>query len=663
MKKTATFLILFLPPFFLKAQLITDYKVLGDKAFANKDYYAASVYYQKVTKDEPNGAEAKPFSGHNVHYKRARSYNKADLYFRLAESYRLFQNFINAEPWYYRLLDEPEAKQYPLAKLWYGICLRANQHFDESIKQLQEFQASKNPDKKYNDLAVDEIRNCLFAKEQYRNPKPVKVDKIKGNWNSDGSNYALRKQDSDSYWLTSSRFIPKDSSKKAKVHINRIFYATLNNKGLADLKEIQFTNNNFAEDTEWGTPALAMNGRRMYFTQWYKQGPKTLHAIYCSYNIGKSQWSEPKKLNINVNVDGFNAIQPYITADGKTMYFASNKPGTAGGYDLWSSDLDEQGNPINSINLGLDINTNMDEQAPYYSKKEKKLVYSSKGFTGLGGFDLMESYGTPGNWSKPKNMGYPINSAKDDLYYEPDTTSPGKIYISSDRQSDCCLELYTLISAEAKKITYRISGLVVNCETLKPLAGAKISLSDSAAKQNQKSVTTDSAGRYEFEMPGKKAVKLSVEKDNYFTQSVLAVPAVNNHQDTLTNPLICLKPVKVGKAIVLKNILFDYNKATLRPVSKTDLDSLSALMKDNPKIRIELSAHTDAVGGDNYNLKLSQNRAQSCTDYLIKTGIQPERIIAKGYGETRPVAPNKLPNGKDNPAGRQLNRRTEFMVL
>ncbi len=660
-------MMLFLAPFFSQAQnLVTDFKDLGDKAFANKEYYAASVYYQKVVDSQQEKNEDKPYQAHTK-TKKAK-FSNAYVYYQLAESYRLYRNFVNAQPFYYKVLQEPEAAQYPFALFWYGVCLRTTQQFDEAIKQLELFLASGHTDKSNDNRARREIINCNFAKKQYEFPGSSTVTRMTGDWNADGSSYSLSKNENGTYWFTSSRFAGADRPKKNKLHFNRLFYVDKNSMDSTGLQPIKFTESLFDNDGEWGTPALNPSGKRLYFTYWFKQGKETLHAIFRSDYVGYKLWSTPKKLNINVNVDGFNAIQPFVTADGKYLYFVSNKPGTLGGYDLWMSELDSQGNPLPSINLGNTINTQQDEQAPYYDIRQKKLIYSSKGFIGLGGFDFMQSFGEVGKWAKPENMGYPMNSPKDDLYYSIDPEDANLAYISSDRQSECCLELFTVKNSmprtpEVKKIKYEISGLVQDCDQLKPLDSVKITLTDLQSKQRIKQLTTSTSGRYKVEVENKADYQLTIEKNGYFTKMITVSAAMENATDTLTHTKTCLQAFNVGKAIVLKNILFDYKKADLREQSKVELDKLISIMKDNPAIRIELSAHTDSVGSDNYNLKLSQARAQSCTEYLILMGISADRIFAKGYGKNRPVAPNTLPDGNDNPNGRQLNRRTEFMVL
>ncbi|MEO6633662.1 MAG: OmpA family protein, partial [Mucilaginibacter sp.] len=173
-------------------------------------------------------------------------------------------------------------------------------------------------------------------------------------------------------------------------------------------------------------------------------------------------------------------------------------------------------------------------------------------------------------------------------------------------------------------------------------------------------VETSATGNYLFEIDNKKGYRLRIEKDGYFSK---IIPVTLKGSDTLFNPLTCLQQYQVNKPIRIKNILYDFDKATLRPESKSDLDSLVKILADNPGFEIELASHTDSIGSDVYNLNLSQLRAQECVNYIISKGVNKDRLYAKGYGKNRPIAPNTFPDGTDNPAGRQLNRRTEFTVV
>jgi OOP family OmpA-OmpF porin len=650
MKKIFFTILLLVSIVTVKAQYKANPRVFGDKAFNNKDYYEAAFYYKQAAEGlSLIKKQAIPYHATGKTDKSAKSTDRAYICYQLAESYRLYENYLEAEGWYYNVINENYEAQYPLARLWYGVCMRANQHFDEAITQLEQFNQSFTGEEKYKLMAQREIKNCRFAKEQYQYPLLIEVKKMDGVYYSDGSDYALIQRDGNQYF-TSSRFL-----KNERKHLNRI-YAVTKDKPTEPVA-ISFKNEDGKADLEYGTPAISADGQRLYFTRWYKDGSKVLHGIYYS-QLANGEWGTPKKMGTNVNADGFNSIQPFITADGKHLYFTSNKPGGQGGDDIWMSDLDDSGDAVNSTNLGGTINTSFDEQAPYYDMTNKRLIYSSKGFIGLGGFDFFDSWNNNGSWSEPKNLGYPMNSAKDDLYYLPDHDDSNKFYISSDRESDCCLNLF-----EVKDKRHILSGLVVDCDTHKPLPGVKVSFIDSLTRQVIKSIVTDNTARYAFAVTTKRPYQINLEKQGYFSK-VLPVPANGQMSgDTLNNPDICLQAFVVDKPIVIKNVLYDFNKATLRDESKIVLNELVTILKDNPKIKVELSAHTDSIGSDKYNLKLSQARAQACVDYIIASSIEESRIYAKGYGKSHPIAPNSLPNGKDNPEGRQLNRRTEFKVL
>jgi OOP family OmpA-OmpF porin len=627
-----------------------DVKVLGDQAFANKNYYAAAFYYKEAaTGFSINPQTVIPFRGDTKAGKKVKAENSDYISYQLAESYRLYENYLEAEGWYYKVVTGGNSAKYPLARLWYGICLRADQHFDEAVKQLQLFIAQYNGAARYKDMAYEELRNCQFAKEQYLYPALLDVKMMNGKVNNDGSDYAADINNGKRYF-TSSRMLKSD-----KKHLNRIYI--LSEDANTNPQLVSFNNTNDKKEIEYGTPSIDPTGKHMYMTRWYKTGDKTVHAIYMS-TLGGNGWEEPVKLNTNVNNEGFNSIQPFITADGKRLFFVSDKPGGQGGEDIWVSDIGADGLPVNSHNLGATVNSPLDEQAPYYDIVEKKLIYSSKGFTGLGGFDFFVTYETVGQWSAPKNMGYPMNSAKDDLYYLPDNNDRKKTYVSSDRESDCCLNLFTVYDKK-----YILKGIVTDCDAHTALAGVKVSFVDSLSKQTLYQQISGADGVYAFSVTTKRPYNMVFEKKGYFTKVVSAPTSGRMNADTLINPDICLQAFVINKPIVIKNILYDFGKSTLRPESEKVLDSLVKILVDNPKMKIELSSHTDSVGSDAYNIKLSQARAQSCVDYLETKGIPESRLFAKGYGKSRPIAPNSLPNGKDNPEGRQLNRRTEFTVL
>ena len=614
---------------------------LGDNDFQNKNYVQAADDYKQALNDN-HRAIAIPFSVHVKASTQSQQPELAYLYYQIGESYRLYQNYLNAEEWYYRIVSDSTITYYPLARLWYAVCLRANGRFNEAIRQLKHFINDSKGDDEYLIIANHELATCRFANEQYHYPDLMKVERLKRDWNINGGNYVISGHDS-SYYFTSSSIGKKD--------INQVYLLQPFNSSPA---LIDFNSNK--KDVQYSTPCVDSGGKHMYLTQWYKKDDKNILAIYVSTR-NNNQWGEPVKLNGNINVEGYNSIQPFITPDGKKLFFASDKPGGMGGYDIWVSELDLNGEPINSTNLGSKINTPFDEEAPYYNAADAKLIFSSKGFVGLGGFDFFESDQVNSEWSTPVNMGYPMNSSKDDLYYYPEG-STGKFYISSDRESECCLNIF-------EGFSYKISikGIVADCNAQQTHAEVKVSLVDSLSNSKINTAVTDVNGVYEFKITDRHPYNIVIEKAGYFTKQQ-AVPALDTSAiKTILMERACMQQYVVNKPIEIKNILYDFNKATLRPESKLALDSLVSLLNNNPSIKIELSSYTDSFGSDEYNINLSQMRAKACVDYLIAKGIAINRLSAKGYGKAKPAEANTSPDGSDNPEGRQQNRRTEFKVI
>jgi len=619
-------------------------KVLAEKEFNDKNYSGAAYYYEQIATGNYKKQEKIPFYSNDHLTKEQVMNERLDICYQLAESYRLYQNFEGAQKWYDTVLVHKNDTDFPLAQLWYGTCLRANLRFDEAIKQLQLFKAGYKGSPEYMKLADREIASCLFANEQYGRSSSVDIKKMGTPWNSDDGNYALSKIGRN-YWFTSTRAGNGNTQNGNHIYFsfNSSPPSALNLKDSENIKDMQYS-----------TPSFDAVHKRIYIAGWYKVDGQLISNIFYAQVIDKKP-SLLQKLNTYVNAEGSVTMQPFVTPDGKRLFFVSDRAGGQGGFDIWASDLDADGNPVNAVNLGKTINTPEDEEAPFYDAVHKRLVFSSTGFTGLGGFDIFTSDEINGKWTAPVNMGYPINSSKDDLYYFADPDDDHKFYLSSDRESTCCLSLF-----EGHYKTVVIAGTVMDCDSNKTLSGVKVSLIDSASGKPLKNTATGAGARYTFDNLESGAYKLLFEKNGYFNKAIYF--SAEAGKDTLLTRDLCMQAFKVNKPIVIRNILYDFNRADLRPESKKALDGVVSILMDNPTIKIELASHTDSVGSAAYNLKLSQSRAQSCVDYILSKGIDKARIIAVGYGKNRPVAPNSLPNGQDNPDGRQLNRRTEFTV-
>jgi len=401
----------------------------------------------------------------------------------------------------------------------------------------------------------------------------------------------------------------------------------------------------------------------MFLTKWGISGAQKTSALFSSVAT-KTGWSEPVKLGEMINAAGANTQQPFVTADGKYLLFASNRTGGQGGYDLWYAPL-SNGQPGTPVNMGAVINTAYDEQAPSYHAASSSLVFSSNGRIGMGGYDFFQSKGSvSGNWSEPVNMGYPVNSVKDDIYLisrGPANNMLEEAMLSSDRDAACCLELFAV-----KKIrpARQISGKVVSCDPAKPLTGATVTVVDPANNKTVYSKTVGADGTYSFTLENHQPLNVQAAAQGFQTNSASMNTPADLEDIEMRYPDLCLQPdaPRVNETIVLNNVYYDYDKAALKPESFPALDELVSLLNKYPAMSIEIGAHTDSKGRDTYNLKLSEARAESVVKYLVEKGIDASRLTAKGYGETMPVEPNEL-DGKDNPAGREKNRRTEFKVL
>lgn len=645
----------------VKAQYVYDYKRTGDIYFEAKDYYSAAQYYTKALgtfKIKPE--QILPYTVEMQGKESGKLKDYETVIYRLAESYRHFNDYGNAEKYYEQVVGFNNNTLFPDARFWYGVCLRANGKYKEALTQFSQFKEKYNKVDELSNRATLEISCCEFAISEADRLPRYTISKLSGDVNEGGANYAPAMLGKNLLMYTSSR--PDSSalerekkSKRINPYVNNLFIArgegsNFNSSVPVSIPELK--------GIDQGAATFSPDGNMMYLTRWNTKGGVKTAAIYSS-SRKNGKWDEPKALGANVNVNGYNSMQPCITTDGKYLLFASNRPGGMGKNDLWYCQIDN-GSPGAARNMGTGINTRDEEQAPFYDTEKKQLIFSSDGRIGLGGLDFFSCDGDFSKWGTPKNLGKPFNSAKDDVYYSAaDNKHPMTGgYISSDRESVCCLEVFNI-----QKIIKTISGLVLDCDNNLPLTGAKVTLLDTITQQVLQQVTLDETGRYRFEVEPVKYYKVMAEKENYFSKAIYVNTDGLTNVDSLVNPDICLKRFVIGKPIILKDIYYDFDKATLRPQSLIVLDTVVAIMLDNPSIIIEMSAHTDSKGSDAYNIKLSQRRAQSCVDYLISRGISSDRMIAKGYGKSKPIAPNTLPNGQDNPEGRQLNRRTEFKVL
>jgi len=411
-------------------------------------------------------------------------------------------------------------------------------------------------------------------------------------------------------------------------------------------------------------------------------------------------WSKPQALNKNINTKYHESSASYSN-DGKTLYFVSNKPGGFGEHDIYYSKWDELKKEWGvAVNVGPNINTKYNEESVVIHPDGKTLYFSSQGHETMGGYDIfMSKLQADGiTWGKPENIGYPINSVDDDVFFVINASGRRGYYSSFKADGFGEKDIYMItflgpekpvqlsaednllaniaepvrekivekqVDAATKRITI-LKGVVRDAKTLKPLYSDIELIDVEENKLLAKFESNATTGKYLVSLPSGKNYGLIVRSDGYlFHSENFNIPETAAYQEVEKN--VDLLRVEVGSTIVLKNIFYDYNKATLRDASKNELDRLVKLLQENPTLKIELSAHTDSRGGDKYNEDLSQKRAQSCVDYLIKAGIATDRLVSKGYGKQKLIISDaeiaKLKFEDEKEDAHQQNRRTEFKIL
>lgn len=408
----------------------------------------------------------------------------------------------------------------------------------------------------------------------------------------------------------------------------------------------------------------------MYFTRWSDDKRKDQNIYLARMMNGK--YFEALKLDSSVNIPGYKSINPYVSLDGSELYFSSNRPGGKGGMDIWMVKLDEYGNPVGKAqNLGEPVNTTGDEVTPFFHQVSSTLYFASNGHPGVGGLDLFKSsYNVDDElYATPVNLGMPINSSKDDAYLVWDRFLK-KGYFSSDRE-DCptghCYDIYEISNGP---ISFSLSGYVYNAETDEIIPNALVTFKDVKGEMEPFFLTTDEQGYYETPLQAEQELFVKAQKIKFFADAA-SVKTTGLTETTALEQDFFLKPQPAeGTEIEIEGIEYDYNKATLRPKSMAVLDKLADFLLLNDNLQVEIKAHTDCRGRDEYNMKLSQARAQSCVDYLVLKGIKLERLIAQGYGETQPIPGHECETvealkTKDKVKYEEMhqkNRRTAFRV-
>lgn len=589
----------------------------------------------------------------------------------VAESYRLSNRLKEAEPYYAKAGGRginPDS-----VKFYYGQALEVNGKYAQARKVWEQVEAEARSEK-LKDRARDEIAGLeylekLGQKENYYRVKNLELV------NSPAAEYSPVHLN-DELYFTSSRGDGKVYEATGTPFTD--IYKVTSRGAIVDLATLaplpEGINNENIND---GCITFTPDGKIMVFAKGNsgkRRGSSDVDLYMSRFRNGA--WSEPVPLNIN-DPEAWDS-SPAFSQDGRTLYFASNRKGRGrnmvgyGGTDLYSASMDSRGRFSRIRNLGPEINTPGNELFPYIADNAK-LYFASDGHPGYGGLDLFVVERENGK-TVIENLGQPVNSTGDDFGIFLFKADRG--FFTSNREGGKGDDdIYTFVNEDPnlKVVNYYLQGITYTPDStgLKVLPNTRVSLLDGEGQLMQDYVTgTD--GKFFFRVYENEDYELVGETDGYLvkrqsytTRGKGVDPKTLNQLVTniTLDTTIVLDKMELNKVFVLENIYYDLDSANIRPDAAKELDKLVQILIDNPEIRIELSSHTDSIASVEYNLNLSQRRAQSAVNYMIQRGISPDRMVAKGYGELRPIARNTNPDGTDNPEGRQRNRRTEFKIL
>jgi outer membrane protein OmpA-like peptidoglycan-associated protein/tetratricopeptide (TPR) repeat protein len=579
----------------------------------------------------------------------------ADAYLMQADIYNIRAKSEQAAAYYNKaiqLLKNPKAGLFLITageELKCGKYADAQQH----LQQYQSFFEEEYPQKKE---VEKKLAICKFALQAMQEPVDFTPINMGANINSEYDEY-LASLTADEQELIFTVKRPRDKETICVFCLTEEdFYSSkkVNEQWQPRQKMPAPLNSSYNE----GAQSLSPDGRYLFFTLCNADAGYGSCDLYWSKRIG-SKWSRPKNFGKTVNTTAWES-QPTVGPDGKTIYFVSNRFGGFGMFDIWKTIMIEEGKFSTPVNLGSGINTANDDTAPFLHADGKTLYFASDGRPGMGGYDLYYTELQDDNtWSEPKNLGYPINTYADEINLA--INAAGTVgYFASDKEGGYGgLDLYYFTLDEKLRptpVTY-MKGIVRDAEDYQPLE-TQVELIDLSNNEIVTSTFSDPVtGEFLACIITGKNILMNVSHPDYlfYSENFQLNQSYSNLEPFVKD--IGMHKAEIGKTMVLRNIFFEFGKSDLKSESFSELDYLADFLKQNSLICMEIEGHTDNIGNDEANLRLSVERAKTVYNYLINKGINSKRLQYQGYGETQPIADNKTEEG------RAKNRRTAFRII
>lgn len=415
----------------------------------------------------------------------------------------------------------------------------------------------------------------------------------------------------------------------------------------------------FNQNDNEGGATITIDNKELFYTLCqYSKNSQYYNCDICTSKNKNGNWTPIEGIGATVNQPDSWESQPTVTSDGKTLYFVSDRPGGLGGYDLYKTTRDSTGIWGQAINLGAPINTPGNEKSPYIHTDSQTLYFSSDGLMGIGGYDIFYSkLDKNKKWATPVNIGYPINSYDDDVGFFVSTSGRYGFFASNKFEGEGGWDLYYFDlyeQARPEKVLFIKGQLIADAH--QSFKNTRIELKNTTTNDITAVPVDTVTGQYVAAVLFRNDFVMTVKKKGFVNETKY-IDHIKPRNSVPLNIVSNLKPIEVGVSYQLNDIYFEFNSTELPPESQTVLLEFFDFLNDNPKLKISIEGHTDNVGSEIDNQILSSNRAKAVYNYLIQMGISAERMVYKGWGESKPVAPNTT---KD---GRARNRRTEFVIL
>jgi outer membrane protein OmpA-like peptidoglycan-associated protein/Tol biopolymer transport system component len=632
----------------------------GDKFYAKKEYQKALDVYLNALTSNPDDASLNLKIGMAYLYSETKS--KAAKY--ISKAFRLNPT-INDDIDYHL-----------------GV---AFQNTNEFLKAIEHFQAFKKKKKNLAQIADKKIAECKIADSLSHYELNVIIENLGSNVNTSMHDYSpIISGDGNTLIFTSNR---SDDPKAIREGTNYedIYITHKTGNTWEPPKKISSNINQKYNDA---AASLSPDGKTLFL--YYEEGAGDIY--YSKFN--GQDWSQPKPLGHNINTSTYWETSASISADGKKIYFASNRPGGIGELDLYVSELDSKGNWGKAENMGPLINTPENEDAPFIHPDGKTFYFSSDGHPTLGNSDIFITELENGKWKKPENLGWPINTWEYDGFFTISADKKKGYYSTLKEGGLGEADIYSITFLEPKykpkpvvvvpeekpvvkippkkntdyfdpiiqqsreqRVVTVLKGKVIDETSATPL-GATISLVDNETKKIVSHISIDPAtGDFELVIPHGGNYGVATEMPGYLFNSInFSVPKFAEYQEIDTH--IIMVRAEVGSKVILKNIFFDVGKADLKNESLAEVEKIEELLLSNPNLKVQINGHTDNTGNAASNKTLSLKRATAVVDYLVKNGVNGSRVSAKGYGSERPIVSND-----DETSGREINRRTEIEIL